>query len=65
MVYLSPKELVDAYVNDVVAAGRVFVMYYKGHGRLTSALPSDPIFFYLGWSSKKVRLNLITLRKDL
>src|SRR3954452_1169637 len=25
--------------------------YYKGHGRLTSALPSDPIFFYLGWSS--------------
>src|SRR3954468_10625260 len=29
----------------------VACMYYKGHGRLTSALPSDPIFFYLGWSS--------------
>src|SRR3954465_3789050 len=40
-------------------------VYHKGHGRLTSALPSDPIFFYLGWSSIRMRLNLINPKRKV
>src|SRR3954466_11752653 len=44
---------------------RGYVRYYKGHGRLTSALPSDPIFFYLGWSSIDSGLRKYKIHKAL
>src|SRR3954462_13010052 len=41
------------------------VGYHKGHGRLTGALPSDPIFFYLGWSSINSGLKNVKDHKTL